>query len=88
MGRSDRSSEHGSTPREATMRGETAVVEWVYVDADGNETGTSEAFETQSDAETWFGTNWETLAANGTTHVALRDTGDGSEIYRMGLGPE
>jgi hypothetical protein len=64
------------------------MVEWVYIEGDGVETGTSEAFETQADAEVWFGTNWEALAANGTAHVALRDTSDGSEIYRMGLGPE
>jgi len=64
------------------------VVEWVYIDAEGTETGTSEAFESQADAETWFGTNWESLATGGTTEVVLRDTGDGAEIYRMGLGPE
>jgi hypothetical protein len=64
------------------------MVEWVYVDTEGTETGTSEVFTAQADAEAWFGTNWESLAAAGTTHVALRDTGNGSEIYRMGLAPE
>lgn len=64
------------------------MVEWVYIDAAGDETGTSEAFDTQADAEAWFGTNWEALAASGTTHVALRDTSGGTEVYRMGLGPE
>jgi hypothetical protein len=64
------------------------MVEWVYIGADGEETGASEAFPTQADAEAWFGTNWEPLAAAGTTHVVLRDTGNGAEIYRMGLAPE
>ena len=64
------------------------MVEWVFIDAKGEETGTSEVFVTQEEAESWFGTNWEPLAAAGTTHVALRDTGNGSEIYRMGLAPE
>jgi len=64
------------------------MVEWVYLDAQGEESGTSEVFVTQEDAEAWFGTNWEPLAAAGTTHVALRDTGNGVEIYRMGLGAE
>jgi hypothetical protein len=67
---------------------EVAMVEWVYMDAEGSETGTSEVFVGQEDAEAWFGTNWESLAANGTTHVALRDTGNGSEVYRMALAPE
>ena len=64
------------------------VVEWIYLDAQGEETGTSEAFLTKEDAEAWFGTNWGPLAAAGITHVALRDTGNGVEIYRMGLGAE
>lgn len=64
------------------------MVEWIYLDAQGDETGTSEAFVTQEEAEEWFGTNWEPLADAGTTHVVLRDTGNGAEIYRMGLAAE
>lgn len=64
------------------------MVEWVYLDAQGEESGTSDVFVTQEDAEAWFGTNWESLATAGTTHVALRDTENGAEIYRMGLTAE
>jgi hypothetical protein len=88
MGCSDQSREHGSPTRRPTMTGGSGMVEWVFIDAEGAETGTSEPFDSQTEAEAWFGTNWEALAASGTVNVALRDTSDGSEIYRMGLGPE
>ena len=54
------------------------MYEWALFDAEGVETGASEAFDTQADAEAWFGTNWESLAAGlrgaGTT-VGGSDTG-------------
>jgi hypothetical protein len=64
------------------------MVEWVYIDAEGTETGTSESFASQADAEAWFGTNWTSLAEAGTSDVALRHTGDGTELYRMSLAEE
>lgn len=63
------------------------MVEWVFIDAEGTETGTSDPFGTQADAESWFGTSWESLSKGGTTDVALRDTDDGTEVYRMSLAP-
>jgi hypothetical protein len=64
------------------------MVEWVFIDEEGAERGTSESFASQADAETWFGTAWESLSADGTTHVALRDLDSGEELYRMSLGAE
>ena len=65
----------------------SSMVEWVYLGAEGEERGTSEAFATQAEAEVWFGSAWESLAAGGATQVALREVG-GDEIYRMSLAPE
>lgn len=64
------------------------MVEWVFIDAEGAERGTSETFATQASAEAWFGTAWESLSADGTTHVALRDVDTGDERYRMSLAAE
>jgi hypothetical protein len=64
------------------------MVEWVFLDAGGVETGTSESFASQADAEAWFGTAWGSLSADGTADVALRDLDSGDEIYRMSLAPE
>jgi hypothetical protein len=57
-------------------------------DGEGVETGATESFETQADAEAWFGTNWESLAAGGTADVALRNKEDGTEAYKMSLAAE
>jgi len=64
------------------------MFEWALFDATGAETGVSASFETQVDAEAWFGTNWESLAAGGTADVALRNTEDGTEAYKMSLASE
>jgi hypothetical protein len=64
------------------------VYTWAMFDASGNETGTTGDFTTQTDAEEWFGTNWQAMAQGGTSDVALRDIENGSEVYRMGLAPE
>ena len=64
------------------------MYEWALFYAEGAETGASEAFETQADAEAWFGTNWESLAAGGTADVALRNKEDGTEAYKMSLAAE
>ncbi len=64
------------------------MYEWGYLNADGTETGVSDSFDTQADAELWFAMNWEPLSAAGTTDVVLRNTGDASEVYKMSLAPE
>jgi hypothetical protein len=64
------------------------MVEWVFIGAGGAETGTSETFASQADAEAWFGTAWESLSADGTTDVALRDLDSGDELYRMSQAAE
>jgi hypothetical protein len=64
------------------------MFEWALFDATGAETGVSTSFESQADAETWFGTNWEALAAGGTADVALRNKEDGTEAYKMSLAAE
>jgi hypothetical protein len=61
---------------------------WALFDAEGTETGVTESFATQADAEAWFGANWESLAQAGTTDVALRNTEDGTEHYKMSLAAE
>jgi hypothetical protein len=61
---------------------------WALFDSEGTETGTTETFASQADAEAWFGGNWEDLAKTGTADVALRNTADGSEIYKMSLAAE
>ena len=61
---------------------------WVLFDATGSETGTTETFATQADAEAWLGAHWQAMAEDGTAEVALRDTDDGSDVYRMSLAPE
>jgi hypothetical protein len=61
---------------------------WALFDSAGTETGTTESFGSQADAEAWFGANWEGLASDGTADVALRNTEDGSEVYKMSLAAE
>ncbi len=61
------------------------MVEWAFIDEAGNERGVSEPFATQAEAEAWFGTSWESLSADGTAQVALREVGGAEEIYRMSL---
>lgn len=63
------------------------MVEWVHIDVAGTDTGTSEPFEFQAQAEAGFATDWEMLAVAGTADIAHRDDGEGSEIYRMSLAP-
>lgn len=64
------------------------MYEWALFDAEGVETGASEAFDTQADAEAWFGTHWQLLGAGGTADVALRNKEDGTEAYKMSLAAE
>ena len=64
------------------------MFEWAQFDAAGAETGTSETFASQAETEAWFGTAWQAMGDAGITDVALRDTTDGTEIYRMSLAAE
>ena len=64
------------------------MVEWVFIDEEGVERGTSEEFATQSEAEAWFSAAWGSLAAAGTASVTLRATDSGEELYRMSLAAE
>ncbi|MEA2522495.1 MAG: hypothetical protein QOI81_2141 [Actinomycetota bacterium] len=64
------------------------MIEWAYLNAEGAETGTSEPFDTQEAAESWFAENWQPLATGGTADVILRNTEDGVEVYKMSLAPE
>ncbi len=64
------------------------MFEWALFDTAGVETGASAPFATQADAEAWFGTNWESLAAGGTADVALRNKEDGTEAYKMSLAAD
>ncbi|QWC86758.1 hypothetical protein KLP28_02685 [Nocardioidaceae bacterium] len=44
---------------------------WRYETADGHVTGHSETFDSQSDAETWLGTEFEDLLEHGVDKVTL-----------------
>lgn len=60
---------------------------WRYEKADGTATGESRPFDSQSDAETWIGQEFETLAESGVDQVTLLD--DGTVVYGpMGLLPD
>jgi hypothetical protein len=52
---------------------------WRYEGADGSELAgeapRTEAFPTQSDAETWLGENWRELLSAGVEQVTLIDSG-------------
>jgi hypothetical protein len=59
---------------------------WRYEDADGKPVeGPSEAFSSQSDAESWLGQNWRELLATGVVAAVLVE--DGRDEYRMSLQP-
>jgi hypothetical protein len=56
---------------------------WVLLDAEGNELRSSEAFESREEAESWMGSEWSALRAEGAQSVSLRD--DDRSIYEMSL---
>ncbi len=60
---------------------------WRYLTARGEPAGTasSEAFPTQSDAESWLGESWRELLDAGVERVTLME--EGREEYTMGLSP-
>ncbi|MBN1173598.1 MAG: hypothetical protein JXA67_15620 [Micromonosporaceae bacterium] len=59
---------------------------WRFEDADGRPTtGPSEAFSSQSDAESWLGQAWRELVTAGVSVVVLCE--DDRTEYRMDLLP-
>jgi hypothetical protein len=54
---------------------------WQYERADGEVVGASGAFPTQSDAESWLGTQWRELLDSGIDQVSLL------EDDRVAYGP-
>ena len=59
---------------------------WRYEDAEGGTVdGPTEAFPSQSDAESWVGQTWRQLAAKGIVAVTLLE--DERTEYRMSLQP-
>jgi hypothetical protein len=59
---------------------------WRYEDAKGRPIdGPTEAFSSQSDAESWLGQSWRELASRGVNAVVLAE--DGRSEYRMSLAP-
>jgi hypothetical protein len=59
---------------------------WRYEDVDGRPVdGPTEAFSSQSDAESWIGQTWRDLVAAGVVRVALVE--DDRTEYRMSLLP-
>jgi hypothetical protein len=59
---------------------------WRYEDANSRPIdGPTEAFSSQSDAESWLGQSWRELASRGVSAVVLIE--DGRSEYRMSLAP-
>jgi hypothetical protein len=57
---------------------------WRYEAQDGRrDAGTSEAFPSQADAESWLGQSWRELVANGVVTAVLLE--DERVEYRMSL---
>jgi hypothetical protein len=56
---------------------------WRYLDAVGDDVGSSDEFDDQSSAETWLGDEWRELLDRGVEAVELTDGDD--VIYRMSL---
>ena len=57
---------------------------WRYEAEDGQrDAGASEAFPSQSDAESWLGQSWRELVANGVVTAVLVE--DDRVEYRMSL---
>ncbi|MDX6228032.1 MAG: hypothetical protein QOI76_1422 [Frankiales bacterium] len=59
---------------------------WRYENSGAAETGRSEEFPTQGDAESWIGETWRELAADGVDAVTLFE--DDRDVYGpMSLSP-
>ena len=62
------------------------MVVWRYLDEGGRQTGQSEDFEDQADAESWLTSSWAALHEEGVDSVELIDAG--TVVYRMSLREE
>jgi hypothetical protein len=59
---------------------------WRYENVDGKPVaGPDESFSSQSDAESWIGQEWKTLAESGVAQVVLVE--DDRVDYKMSLLP-
>ena len=65
----------------AAATGAEAPWAWRLETADGHVTGTSDSFESQGDAETWLGAEFEDLLEHGVDQVTLL------EGERVAYGP-
>ena len=75
--------------RQARTRGRLPTMfRWSYLDASGEEIGTSQHFPDEEAAEDWMGNCWRDLLENGVEEVVLFDHERGRKLYRMGLGAE
>ncbi len=61
------------------------MFQWRFLDPEGREIGSSEAFSARADAEEWMGTAWSGLLSSGVEQVELVDQQKGQTLYRMGL---
>jgi hypothetical protein len=60
---------------------------WHFEDAESRPVdGPSEAFSSQSDAESWLGQTWRELTANGAVTAVLAE--DDRTEYKMSLLPQ
>jgi hypothetical protein len=64
------------------------MFDWTYLDANGEEVGTSRRFPDTEAAEDWMGNCWADLRENGVEEVVLFDHERGRRLYRMGLDAE
>ena len=62
------------------------MVGWRYLNEDGRQTGRSQDFDDQTDAEAWLTSSWATLSEQGVESVELID--EGEVVYRMSLREE
>jgi hypothetical protein len=60
---------------------------WVLLDPSDEEMRATERFSSRAEAESWMGSAWSELLAEGAEAVRLVDA-DGKSYYRMGLREE
>jgi hypothetical protein len=56
---------------------------WILHDESGAELRATEAFATKEEAESWMGSEWPALLAEGADSVSL--VSDGDVVYKMSL---
>lgn len=77
--------DRSSRPQSRPGRILGSVLEWLYLDAEGRDVGTSEPFDDRERAEAWMGEAWSDLLERGVEEVVLVDRDRGRTLYRMGL---